>query len=615
MQNIKTNSREKSINFFFPIALILGIVPLIVRLTFIEPNSNLAKLYGTTKRSDLFSQRKALFLIIFAIILVGISIVFFKKIFNKKDKIINSILIAAGVFLLFTAISAILSPYKQQAFYGMYDRAEGLITIACYMVIFIYSIYTFKTTDNYKYIVIPILIVVAINSFLGFFQYIGQDLIKSDLGKLIAVPSEYTNISLTLSYEAGKLYGTLFHYNYVGSFVAIVLPILFCIAIFEKYEIGYKLFAGIGCLLCIWLLLGSTSRAGIIGLIMSIIFGAIIFGKLISNKRKQFLIGLGCIIIVAVIGNFATKGAIFARVPSLISDSLSAFKDTSDFDYRDHTPAKDVKTTDTGAEITLPNDTLKIQFDNSNFVFKNSKDEVIQFVRDTSNSKEKILKTDAQNFSNISLQFAKLSKTSNKIDGVVVNIDNNPAFLFRLKTDNTIHLANYNSGADIDIVYPKTFGFKGKEQLGSARGYIWSRSIPLIKNNILIGKGPDTFTFQFPQNDLIGKYYAYGTTNMVVDKPHNLYLQIALSEGLIALLAFLAIMIIYIVDSLKLYALRNEYEKDQILGAATCLGVIGYLFAGLFNDSVISVAPIFWIVLGVGIAINFINRQKLKKNF
>lgn len=613
MQSIKTNSREKSINFFFPIALILGIVPLIVRLTFIQPDSNLAKLYGTSKMSDLFSQRKALFLIIFAIVLIGICIVFFKKIFSKKDKIVNYILIAAGIFLLFTAISAILSPYKQQAFYGMYDRAEGLITIACYMVIFIYSIYTFKTTDNYKYIVIPILIVVAINSFLGFFQYIGQDLIKSDLGKLIAVPSEYTNISLTLSYEAGKLYGTLFHYNYVGSFVAIVLPILFCIAVFEKYEIGYKIFAGIGSLLCIWLLLGSTSRAGIIGLVMSIIFSMIIFGKLISKRRKQFLIGLGCIVIVAIIGNFATKGAIFARIPSLISDSFSVFKDTSDFDYREHSAVKDVKNTDKGAEITLPNDTLKIGFENGNYVFKNSKDEVIQFVR--TNNKDKSFKTNEQNFSNVSLEFAKLTKTSNRADGVIVNIDNKPGFMFRLKSDNTIHLVDYNSGADIDIVYPDTFGFKGKEKLGSMRGYIWARALPLLKQNILIGSGPDTFVFKFPQNDLVGKYYAYDTANMVVDKPHNLYLQIALNEGLIALLAFLAVMIIYIIDSLKLYALKNEYENDEILGAATCLGVIGYLFAGLFNDSVISVAPIFWIVLGVGVTINFINRQKLKKNF
>ena len=67
-------------------------------------------------------------------------------------------------------------------------------------------------------------------------------------------------------------------------------------------------------------------------------------------------------------------------------------------------------------------------------------------------------------------------------------------------------------------------------------------------------------------------------------------------------------------DSVKLYALKKNYNKPQILGIANFLGVIGYLFAGIFNDSVISVAPIFWIVFGVGVSINFINRKDLKEN-
>ena len=50
--------------------------------------------------------------------------------------------------------------------------------------------------------------------------------------------------------------------------------------------------------------------------------------------------------VIAVGLNFATKGAIFERIPSLISDTFSVFKDTSDFDYRDHTPIRDVKYTD-----------------------------------------------------------------------------------------------------------------------------------------------------------------------------------------------------------------------------------------------------------------------------
>jgi O-antigen ligase len=98
---------------------------------------------------------------------------------------------------------------------------------------------------------------------------------------------------------------------------------------------------------------------------------------------------------------------------------------------------------------------------------------------------------------------------------------------------------------------------------------------------------------------------------MLVDKPHNMYLQILFGEGGIALLAFLTIILLYLVDSFRLYALKKQYKTNQIFGAALCLGVVGYLCAGMFNDSVVSVAPVFWIILGVGIAVNYENRRKL----
>ena len=116
---------------------------------------------------------------------------------------------------------------------------------------------------------------------------------------------------------------------------------------------------------------------------------------------------------------------------------------------------------------------------------------------------------------------------------------------------------------------------------------------------------PDTFAFEFPQYDLLGKYYAYDTPNMVVDKPHNLYLQTWMNQGAIALLAFLAIAGVYIVDSLRLYFWKRKYTPKQAMGVACLLGVIGYLVAGIFNDSVVDVAPLFWVILATGIAINY----------
>ena len=609
MANLKSNSKEKSFNFFIPIAFILSIVPLIVRMTIVKADQNTVSIWGSATQTDLFSQKKSLFLMIFSIILIAISIIFFKKIFSKKDKILNYILIACGIFSLFTLLSAIFSKYKEISFWGIFDRAEGFITIACYMILFIYSIYTFKTTNDYKYIITPILILVFINAFLGIFQYVGQDLIKTSLGTSIVIPSEYqsANSKVNLLYEHGTIYGTFFSYNYMGSFVSIVLPILFCYTIFED-DVMYKIMSCIGTLLSFWLLFGSSARSGIVGVLGSVIFGIVIFWRPLIKRRKGLLIGFGILMVLFVGATFASKGNLLSRIPSLATDVFSIFKDTSDFDYTEHTPVKDIKYSDSITTVVFPNDTLKISYENGAPLFKNSKDQIIDYAL-----QDKVLVTSNEAFKDITFAFGKLDKNSIISDTLLLRINGNPTFLFKLNDNKSFHLMDMSSKQYVDLQYPETFGFKGKEKLGSSRGYIWSRSIPLIKDTAILGTGPDTFAFDFPQGDLIGKYYAYDTPNIVVDKAHNLYLQIAINYGVVALLAFLAMMVIYIIDSIKLYAFKEHYdEKSKMLGAITCLGVIGYLFAGMFNDSVVSVAPVFWIVLGVGVALNFMNRDGIR---
>lgn len=611
MDKLRNTSKEKSFNFFFPIAFILSIVPLIVRMTVVKLDQNTINMWGTTTQTDLFSQKKSLFLIIFSVLLIVISIIFFKKIFSKKDKVLNYILFGCSVFIFFTLISSIFSKYKQVSFCGIFDRAEGFITIACYIILFIYSIYTFKTTDNYRYIVTPILILVFINAFLGIFQYIGQDLIQTSLGKLIVVPGEYqsANSQMNLLNEKGTIYGTFFSYNYMGSFVAIVLPILFCYTIFED-DVMYKIMSFIGTLLSIWLLFGSSARSGIIGVLGAAILGIIIFWKPLIKRKKGILIGIIALFVLIIGANFASNGSIFKRIPSLASDAFSIFKDTSDFDYTEYTPIKDIRYIDNTTEVILPNETLKINYENGSPVFKNSKDEIVEY-----SLKDKVLSTNVQAFQNITFAFGKLNKNSVVSDSLLLRINNSPIFLFKLDDNKNFHLMDMSTKKFIDLEYPKTFGFKGKEKLGSSRGYIWSRALPLVKDTLILGTGPDTFAFEFPQGDLIGKYYAYDTPNIVVDKAHNLYLQIAINYGVIALLGFISMMAIYIVDCIKLYAFKKDFEERSVmLGSITSLGIVGYLFAGMFNDSTVSVAPIFWIIFGVGVALNFMNRETLLKN-
>ena len=132
----------------------------------------------------------------------------------------------------------------------------------------------------------------------------------------------------------------------------------------------------------------------------------------------------------------------------------------------------------------------------------------------------------------------------------------------------------------------------------------------MLFDHLIIGTGPDTYFAEFPQGDYLAKLYSYGTAQMLVDKPHNLYLQIGIQQGGIALIAFLAMMGAYLVDSFRLYALRKEYSAQDAVGAALALAMIGYLGAGFFNDSIVSVAPIFWALFGVGIAANWLNKKQ-----
>ena len=614
MENLKKFCKEKSITFFFPIALVLTIVPLIVRMRISEPDEDTLKLYGSSANSDLFTQNKEICLIFLSAIILIIAITCFKKFYEKKDKLINIMIICSLIFLGFTFLSTLFSKYKHVAFWGIYDRSEGFITIACYILLFIYSIYTFKKTEEFKFILIPILILVYINGFLGLFQFFGSDLIKTSLGGLIAIPSSY-NIDpskLSLAYESGTIYGTLYHYNYVGSFTSLVLPILFGACVIED-DIFLKLLSMGGSLVGLWLLFGSTSRAGIIGFGSIIFFACIFFGKLLLKKKKALLITLACLGVFAVGLNFATSGKIFRRIPSLVADGLSLFKDNSDFDYRQHIPVQNIQHIDNNVVLTLPSDTLTISYENNDYVFRNSKNEVIDY-KSEFNSKIKAYDyttTDA-NFSNISFRSGKI-KSKIKNDGLMLILNGSNEFMFITRDDNSMHLVDPKTLEEIDLDFPKTIGFNGKEKLASSRGYIWSRSIPLLKDTLILGSGPDTFSFDFPQHDLLGKFYAYGTTNMIISKAHNLFLQIGLNNGVVALIAFVILILIYIVDSFRLYALKNKYDQKQILGSILALSILGYLFTGIFNDSVICVAPIFWIILGVGVAVNFINKKAENK--
>ena len=593
---------------WIPILILLTIVPLIVKLSAVSTSEVVGNLFETQTYGDFFSQYKAVGVILMSIIMVILVFLLFDKNKVKRDKQLLVYLIASIGFLGTALIATIFSEYREVALWGVPDRAEGFVILACYILIFFYTIYIFRNTEDYKRIVISLSILIVISTILGVFQYFGYDLLMKNevLNKLI-LGTQYEHLAgnMQATYEEGKVYGTLYHYNYMGSFGALIVPLFIVLTLFIK---GYKKKIALGFItLCsLFLLFGSTSRAGLIGLACSILVAIIIFGKILIKKWKLVVPVIALFIVILFGFNVVTDGTIFARIPTLVQDAFGIFMPgESGFDYKDHIPVRSITSQDGTTTVVMQNGSLTFGYLEGGLLIADEEGKAVQF-----DVKDGVGSTTDERFKALQFRLIALTEESESADGVILMFNGLECFVLKIDAEAGIYLIDNYTGEPLTIEEAPYWGFEGKEKLGSARGYIWSRSLPMLKDTWLIGNGPDTYAIEFPQDDLLAKWWAYDTPKMTVDKPHNLYLQIALNEGGLALVAFLVLVGAYIIDSFRLYALRSYYSSQEIMGIATALGVIGYLGAGIFNDSVISVAPIFWILLGVGVAINFMNNKE-----
>ncbi|WP_083258647.1 O-antigen ligase family protein [Cellulosilyticum sp. I15G10I2] len=609
LENVKQKSLEKKekqilIILFMPIMFLLGIVPLIVRLKEVQASQIVHEVFREQQFIDFYSQYKAVFILASSIVMMLILFLLFDKYKLKKDKKITMYIIITAIFIAFTVLSTLFSDYKDIAMWGVPDRAEGMVIIFCYTIMMLYTLYAFQNAECYKYIIYSLGLLVIISTIIGISQYMGMDLLVSNIGKQLIIPNEFAEIRerLMTNIQKARVTATMYNPNYIGSFTAMMIPLFMTLAFFVKGKIE-KIFLSIIALSSLSLLFGSGSRAGILGTIGAIILlGVIFLKKAWSKKRLIFPILIGILTIVVGLG-IATKGIMLYKTTSLLADSLQIFKPVNnDVDYRDYLPIRDLIISEGKLIIITQEEKLTLESTPEGISFTDKKENEVEYQLE-----KNIYFTQDSRFIDLKFEaFFKADDTS-KLSGIGLVYKNRGLFAFQITDQEGIYLVDSFTQQKTEIDFPETLGFKGKEKIGSSRGYLWSRSLPMIKNTFFIGHGPDTYVLEFPQQDYLGKYYALGDPNKVVDKPHNLYLQMAINQGGIALASFISLMLIYIINSFKMYALKVYYKKEEIIGIATLASIVGYLIAGVFNDSVVSVAPIFWILLGMGIAINYIN--------
>ena len=593
----RANTRKTHLIYLLPIIFVVTVLPLIVKLYQYSANFSQFPWFPENDISfDFFLYYKQVFLILTAIIMS--IFLLYRYVTDKKNISFPKIFIPLLIYAILALLSSAFSDYRSFSFTGTFEQFESVFALLSYCILAYYSYLMIQSERDLKVVIYALLIGTGLMILLGLTQITGHDFYDTEVGWRLISNSIYANSKADFTFTTGdnKVYLSLFNPNYVGVYVSLLFPIMFYMTIFSKklwLRLAF-LFSTIGLLICLY---GSSSTTGFISVIITA-FMSIIF--LWRYLIRYYYISLP-FLIIAVLGLFFVN----AQTNNYISTQFKKLTSIQKYDPL----LTDIQTNDNNILIQYGSNTLKVEFivDEFGICVFNFKDQSDNYVSSTTESINGPVTVTDERFSGF-----VFTPAYNK-DGTIgfdASIDNKSWFFTNQYDDKTFYYVNAFGKYD-KIVRAPSAVFTGYEYYASGRGYIWSRTIPLLRERLFLGSGADTYTLVFPQDDYV-YYKNLGFEGQIMSKPHSLYLQVAVQTGIISLISFILFYGWYLISSIRIY-LKCRYDNfNTVAGASLFIGSVGYMISGITNDSSITTAPIFWLLIGVGIAVNqTINMNKI----
>lgn len=580
--------QKTNIWLLIPIIFVLAILPFITKLKEYQAHlSNFSWFTYNDSYSDFFLYYKQMFFLIAVFIMAAI--VLYKAYSDKKNIVYSHILIPLAAYAVLALLSSIVSKYRQYSFRGIHEHFESVFVLLGYCLVVYYCLQIIKTEEDVRLIVNCFVISILVMGLLGLTQYTGKDFFATDLGLKMILPRGHwaTRDSIQFNFEKGRVYLSFYNPNYVGSYAAMTASFLIVLAALtrkKKNMIPVYLLAAAGIFIS---LLGSGSKTGLIALAVAGIFALIV---LIKYLAKYFYLAIPMILLlvsVVILYNKANDNILFSRIKQATVFTKSE-------------PAlKDIVTADDEVIINYNDTPLHLQY----LVEDNYGDIIVK--DDNGGLVNMELSEDNNEFIIRDERFPGFKLGITYYDDKIffyVTINNHNWYFTNQTPDGSYYYLNYYGKIDKIIPAPHAV-FSGYERYASGRGYIWSRTLPLLKDHILLGSGADTFMLKFPHQDYVN-LHNYGYGEQLMTKPHNLYLQMGVQTGVLSLIAFLIFYGMYFISSIRLYIKGKFKSYYSQVGIAILVSTISYMVLGLANDSSITVAPVFWTLIGLGIAVN-----------
>lgn len=592
---MKAKNKETNI-YLLPIFLLLAIQPLFLRLYEYDNGlGNYAWIGQSEGCMDLFLHGKmVLFEILCACAILGMLCYLFQT--GRKIHLPKAFLLLFGYGLL-AFLSTALSDYRSYGFSGIYEQFENIWCLLGYIVIIVITYCLVLDMKAVDFLMNGVLICALFIGMIGFFQFIGHDLLMTDFAKLFYIPAELKGTSVNVAFGTGMVYMTLYNPGYVGLYTSLICPLLLVRAFYEKKPI-VRILCAVACLMLAIGTYGTHTIGGMIGLGVSFAVLCVLLLKTWSVKKcAQVLRCILCVILVAGICviSISHTGLSIAAVENMDTDENIELS-------HDNYPLQSISETDEYVEfcyngvsfresMRIENGAVVLDFtDTSGAAIDYDYDEGIMLYTLTEAGLEGITSYSAN--------------LENQYIAFVTSIDGKDWVFTNAEKDGTVSYYMINALLRLDKnITSESAIFNEQYHLFNGRGYIWAKTIPLLKEHLLLGSGADSFALVFPQSDYLDAYKG-GYENMVITKPHCLYLQVAVQTGIVSLLLLLAFYLWYSCQCMKLYWWKKIENIQSAYAIAIFAGSMGFLVVSIINDSTICVTPVFAALLGIGLAIN-----------
>lgn len=573
--------------YCIPVMIWLVIIPMIVKVKFFaNPLTNVSWFTSDETMADFFLYYKSMFVTIVGVLMLALLCWQISQM-RRKNVLLNADtkpFIPLVIYLVLAVASSLFSQYRYFSVHGMPDQFETIWNLIAYVVAAFYCYYIIEYHQSEKTIMFSVYIGAGLVGLVCFFQFF-----KMDIYRLI-----YSSDGYEFTFPEGSVYGPFYNINYVGSYVLLLLPLFILTVLFWN---DWKLKSVAAALTVILLVSMYGAQSSTAWIALAGVIGFAVLFLLLKNVKEHRLLWIPTIAII-----LAGVGAVVVVMPK-----LSAYIQASDTERRD---LENIYTHDDNVEIDYKGQKLFISMtvEDPSFNFSVTDQNQQQISCDMAYTEDDyVYYTLADDrFAGITLMPSVVSKDPT-IYGFVVHIDDKDWWFTNGMTDDNsyYYFTDWGKVTKLteDTPYADFAPLVNKSSLANGRGYIWNKTILLLKDYIVLGAGADCYALVFPNADIVDKYNN-GYDNRYITKPHNMYLQIAVQTGVLSLICFLVFYVWYFISSLRIYFKQRLNRPLTITGFAILLGTLGYMIAGIANDSTITVAPVFWALIGIGIGIN-----------